>query len=348
MELIHFENDYSDGAHPEVLRRLVETNGESTAVYSEDIYCQEAARRILALCQNDHAAVHFLPGGTITNTVLIASALLPYQGVVSSAVGHIHVHETGAVEARGHKVLTLPSKDGKIAAEEIHSLYRAHTDDPNREHTVMPGMVYLTDPTEYGALYTRSELAAIRDVCRRCGLYLYIDGARLGYALTAEKNDLTLPDLAELADAFSIGGTKQGALLGEALVITHDALKKNFRYAMKQSGALLAKGRILGVQFLALFENNLYFRTSAEANRKAARIAEELAALGYSFLVPPATNQLFPVFSGRELAELSKKYSFCPMGRVGDDAFCVRICTNWATRDKDVNALLNDIAALRS
>ena len=278
--LIRFENDYCDGALPEVLEALILTNNERTNVYSEDYHCEEARNIIQKLCKNNRAAVHFLPGGTIANVTLLASALLPYQGVVSSSVGHIHTHETGAIEARGHKILTIESRDGKISAKSIRELFDAHYADPNHEHTVQPGIVYITNPTEYGAIYTKAELTAISEVCKKCGLYLYLDGARLGYALTAEGNDLTLSDLARLCDAFTIGGTKHGAFFGEALVITNDHLKVNFRYSIKQSGALTAKGRLLGVQFTALMENDLYLKTSAEANRKAIRIKNALTALG--------------------------------------------------------------------
>lgn len=346
--LIRFDNDYSDGAHPAILDLLARTNDERTDVYSEDIFCQKAAEKIRALCKSESAAVHFMTGGTITNMTLITAALLPYQGVISSSVGHINVHETGAIEARGHKVLTIPSSDGKITAGAVKALYEAHANDSSREHTVMPGMVYLTNPTEYGAIYQKSELAAICEVCRSCGLFLYLDGARLGYALTAEGNDLTLADLAALCDAFSIGGTKHGALLGEALVIPNEALKKNFRYYIKQTGGLLAKGRILGLQYLALLEDNLYFTTSAETNRKAARIQTALSELGYSFLLLTPTNQIFPIFPDRELEILSKKYTFCPIERIDATTSCVRICTNWATREEEIDSLLADIRALHT
>lgn len=344
--LIRFDNDYSDGAHPAVLALLAKTNDVRTGVYSEDIFCGQAAEKIRALCENGSCAVHFMTGGTITNMTLITAALRPYQGVISSSVGHINIHETGAIEARGHKVLTIPSFDGKITAGEVKALYEAHASDSSREHTVMPGMVYLTNPTEYGAIYRKSELAAISEVCRRCGLFLYLDGARLGYALTAEGNDLTLADLASLCDAFSIGGTKHGALLGEALVIPNEALQKNFRYYIKQTGGLLAKGRILGIQYLALMEDGLYFKTSAAANRKAARIQTALSDLGYSFLLLTPTNQIFPIFPNRELEILSEKYTFCPMGSIDENTSCVRICTNWATREEDIDSLLADIRAL--
>ena len=345
--MIRFENDYGCGAHPNVLRWMIKTNEDSTDVYSEDSYCNQARELIRALCQAPNAAVHFLPGGTMTNLTMIAATLLPYQGVISSSVGHIEVHETGAIEAKGHKVLTIPSQDGKITAEKIRNVYDSHYADASREHMVQPGMVYLTNPTEYGAIYTKEELTAISKVCRETELYLYVDGARLGYALTAEGNDLTLGDLAALCDAFYIGGTKHGALLGEALVITNDKLKKHFRYYIKQNGALLAKGRILGIQFLALLEDDLYFTTSKEANQKAMRLKEGIASLGYSFYVDSVTNQQFPILPAKMLGILSEKYTFSDMGKVDDTYRIARFCTNFATRDEDIETLLADIAAIQ-
>jgi len=344
--LIRFENDYCDGALPEVMEALLLTNNERTNVYSEDYHCEEARAIIKKLCQSNRAAVHFLPGGTIANVTFLASSLMPYQGVVSSSVGHIHVHETGAMEARGHKILTISSQDGKISAEEIRRLFDAHYADPNHEHTVQPGTVYITNPTEYGAIYHKDELEAISEVCRKCGMYLFLDGARLGYALTAETNDLTLADLARYCDAFTIGGTKHGALFGEALVITNDRLKVNFRYSIKQSGALTAKGRLLGVQFTALLENDLYFKTSREANRKALRIRDAFETLGIPFLLRSETNQQFPIFPDRELSLLSERYSFSLIEKIDTDRTCVRICTNWSTSDEDVDALISDVRKL--
>ncbi len=344
--LIRFENDYSNGAHPNVLKWVINTNDDVTDVYSEDYYCDEARRTIRKLCGDKSAAVHFFSGGTITNLTIIGACLLPYQGVISSSVGHIFVHETGAIEAKGHKILTIPSSDGKIKAQDIRAIFDTHHSDPNHEHMVQPGMVYLTDSTEYGLIYNKEELRSISEVCRACGLYLYIDGARLGYALTAVGNDLTLADIALFADAFSIGGTKHGALFGEALVITNDALKKHFRYYMKQNGALMAKGRMLGIQFLALFENDVYFTSSKDANRKALRLKEGLKALSVPFLVDSPTNQQFPILPDRIIALLARKYTFSVMERVDESHTALRLCTNWATKEKDIETLLRDIASL--
>ena len=345
--MIRFENDYSNGAHPNVMKWMIETNEITSGVYSEDDYCDKARRVIKKLCNDERAAVHFLPGGTMTNLTMISASLLSYQGVISSSVGHIEVHETGAIEAKGHKVLTIPSKDGKITAKDIQKLYDNHYADESREHMVQPGMVYLTNPTEDGAVYTKEELTAISRVCRHSDLYLYVDGARLGYALTAEGNDLTLGDLAELCDAFYIGGTKHGALLGEALIITNSNLKKHFRYNIKQNGALLAKGRILGIQFLALFENDIYFTTSKEANQKAIMLKKGIQALGYSFSVDSPTNQQFPILPTKMLGTLSQKYTFSTMEQIDDLHTITRFCTNFATREKDIAELLSDIAAIQ-
>ena len=345
--MIRFENDYSNGAHPNVMKWMIETNEITSGVYSEDDYCDKARRVIKKLCNDERAAVHFLPGGTMTNLTMISASLLSYQGVISSSVGHIEVHETGAIEAKGHKILTIPSHNGKITAEAIRAIFDQHHSDPDHEHTVQPGMVYLTNPTEYGAIYSKEELTAISNVCRACELYLYVDGARLGYALTAEGNDLTLSDLASLCDAFYIGGTKHGALLGEALVITNDKLKKHFRYYIKQNGALLAKGRILGIQFLALFEDDIYFKSSQAANQKAKVLKDGIAALGYSFYVDSPTNQQFPLLPTKMLGILAKKYTFSDMGRVDNTLSLTRFCTNFATKDEDIAELLSDIAAIK-
>ena len=345
--MIRFENDYGYGAHPNVLKWMIQTNEETSGVYSEDYYCDKARTLIRSLCQAPDAAVHFLTGGTMTNLTMIAATLLPYQGVVSSSVGHIAVHETGAIEAKGHKVLTIPSKDGKITASDVQEIYDSHYTDESREHMVQPGMVYLTNPTEYGAIYTKEELTAISQVCRACDLYLYVDGARLGYALTADGNDLTLSDLATLSDAFYIGGTKHGALLGEALVITNDKLKKHFRYYIKQNGALLAKGRILGIQFLALFEDNIYFNTSKEANQKATMLKNGITKLGYSFYVDSPTNQQFPILPTKMLHALSEKYTFSNMGKWDDTHTVTRFCTAFFTKEEEIHALLADIASFK-
>ncbi len=337
--MIYFNNDYAEGCHPEVLRRLCETNLVQTSGYGTDAYCAAAAEKIRALCGNDALAVHFLVGGTQTNLTVIDAALRPHQGVLCAESGHIHVHETGAVEATGHKVLTLSSVDGKISADQIREAVLAHRNDEAFEHMVQPKMVYISNPTELGTLYTLAELEAISCTCRELGLFLFLDGARLGYGLTAAGNDVTMPDLARLCDVFYIGGTKVGALFGEAVVISNPVLANDFRYLIKQHGGMLAKGRLLGVQFDALLTDGLYFRIAAHANAMADRIRDTLQTLGYSFLIPGSTNQIFPILPDKLLEKLSEEFSFTEQQRIGESCRAVRFCTSWATTDEQVECL---------
>ncbi|HSN58985.1 MAG TPA: aminotransferase class I/II-fold pyridoxal phosphate-dependent enzyme, partial [Clostridiaceae bacterium] len=319
---------------------------EQTAGYSVDPYCEKAREIIKKLCQSDQAEVHFLVGGTQANTIVIESILRPHQGVISAETGHINVHETGAIEATGHKVMTVPSDDGKITADQVKSVYDSHFNDPNREHTVQPGMVYISNPTENGTLYTKEELTKLSETCRSLGLPLFLDGARLGYGLMAEGNDLTIPDIAKLCDVFYIGGTKVGALFGEAVIITDPALQKDFRYMMKQHGGMLAKGRLLGLQFIALLEDGLYFEISEHADKLAAKIKAAFAEKGYPFLYESVTNQQFPIVPEDKLEVLKKKYAYSFWQKVDDQRSAVRFCTSWATREDDVELLLNDIRSL--
>lgn len=337
--MIYFNNDYSEGCHSRVLDKLTSTNMEQTPGYGEDVYCREAADHIRILCENSGLCVHFLVGGTQTNMTVIAAALRPHQGVISAQSGHIHVHETGAVEATGHKVLTLPSRDGKITASQIRDAVIAHRTDASAEHMVQPRMVYISNPTELGTIYSKAELTAISEACRENKLYLFMDGARLGYGLTAQGNDLTLPDVARLCDVFYIGGTKVGALFGEAVVFSNRELSEDFRYLIKQRGGMLAKGRLLGLQFCALLENGLYFEIAQKANRLADKIRETLDSLGYTYLVPGVTNQIFPILPDSLLEQLSKEFSFSEQERVDVHHRAVRFCTSWATTDENVDAL---------
>ena len=270
--MIYFNNDYSEGCHRKVLEALTQTNMVQTMGYGEDEYCAVAAAKIKALCGREDAAVHFLVGGTQTNLTVIDAALRPHQGALCPMGGHINVHETGAVEATGHKVLTVPSDDGKITAAQVRQVVKAHWEDSSFEHMVQPKLVYISNPTEYGTLYSLAELEALWAACKELGLYLFLDGARLGYGLMAEGYDVTLADIARLTDVFYIGGTKVGALFGEAVVITNDALKQDFRYLIKQHGGMLAKGRLLGVQFDALMTDNLYFDISKHADKLADQL----------------------------------------------------------------------------
>lgn len=337
--MIYFNNDYSEGCHEAVLQALTRTNLEQTPGYGEDVYCRRAADKIRKLCGREDLYVQFLVGGTQTNLTVIAAALRPHQGALGPEGAHINVHETGAVEATGHKVLSVPSADGKITAKQVRDTVDAHRNDSSFEHMVQPKLVYISNPTEYGTLYTLAELEELSAVCREKGLYLFLDGARLGYGLAAKGNDVTMPDLARLCDVFYIGGTKVGALFGEAVVISNGAISEDFRYLIKQRGGMLAKGRLLGVQFDALLEEDLYFKIAAQADALADRIRQCIDELGFPYLVPGVTNQIFPIFPDSLLTELAKEFSFTEMGRVDETHRAVRFCTSWATRPDQVDAL---------
>lgn len=342
--MIQFQCDYNEGAHPLIMQRLVETNMHQTVGYGEDDFCAEARRLIRQACNRDDVDVHFLVGGTQTNATVIAHTLRPYQGVISAVTGHINVHETGAIEATGHKVLAIDSADGKLTAVQIEQAVQAHLHEDGPEHMVQPGMVYISFPTEVGTIYTLGELRDISTVCRRHGLPLFVDGARLGYGLCSPQSDVTLPQLAQLADVFYIGGTKVGALFGEAVVIANQALKRDFRYSIKRHGGMLAKGRLLGIQFATLFADGLYMQISRHAIVQAMRIRQALQAQGIPFLIDSPTNQQFPIFSNEQLDRLSTKYLFSIWQKVDDHNTAVRICTSWATKPENVDQLLKDIA----
>ncbi len=341
--MILFNSDYTEGAHPRLMERLMETNLEQTVGYGEDVYCEEAREAIRRVCEAPNADVHFLVGGTQTNFTVISLALRSYQGVICADTGHINVHETGAVEATGHKVLALPGTDGKITAEQVKEAYALHWSDESREHIVQPKMVYISHPTELGTLYTKTELQALHDVCKECGLYLFLDGARLGYGLMAPGTDVTLPDIAALCDVFYIGGTKVGALFGEAVVICNPELKNDFRYGIKQHGGMLAKGRLLGVQFLELFKDGLYFEIAKHAIDMAMLLKNELTKKGYHFYMDSVTNQQFIIIDDKKLEEIRKKYGVTYQMRCDDTHSVIRLCTSWATREEDVKALLEDM-----
>lgn len=338
--MIYFNSDYLEGAHSAIMARLAETNMMQTIGYSEDEICTSARERIKAACQAPDADVHFLVGGTQTNTTVIASILRPWQGVLSAVSGHINCHETGAIESTGHKVITLPTDDGKITAQQIADYVEWHKNDESTEHIVQPGMVYISQPTETGMLYSKAELTAVYDICRAYGLPLFIDGARLGYGLVCDSNDVTLPELARLCDVFYIGGTKVGALFGEAVVIMNPALKKDFRFMMKQRGGMLAKGRLLGIQFDVLFTDDLYQTISKNAIETAAVLKKGLAEKGYSFFMDSPTNQVFIVLSNEQLAALEGKAKFGFWEKYDDTHTVVRIATSWATRMEEVEQLL--------
>ena len=342
--MIYFNCDYSEGAHLKVLEKLVQTNLEQTPGYGTDTYCIKAAQLIKEKCQRQDVDVHFLVGGTQTNFTFISAVLRPHQGAVTANTGHINVHESGAVEATGHKVLALPSLDGKVTANQIKKAYDDHFNDETYEHMVQPKLVYISNPTEIGTIYSKAELTAISAICRENDLILYMDGARLGYALCAEDNDLDLPTIAQLCDAFYIGATKIGALFGEALVICNQKLKADFRYIIKQKGGMLAKGRLLGVQFVALFEDNLYFDMASHANKMAMLIKEACIKKGYGFLTPSTTNQQFPIMPNVVLEKLKEDYVYSFWQNIDDNYSAVRFCTSWATDLNDVQQLIAAIA----
>lgn len=344
--MIYFNNDYSEGCHNAVLQKMIETNMEQSSGYGMDDYCKSAAQMIRQLCGREDLAVHFLVGGTQTNLTVISAALRPHQGVVGAESAHVQVHETGAIEATGHKVMSLPSRDGKITAQQIQSAVTAHFADEAAEHMVQPKMVYISNPTELGTIYTLAELEEISKVCKEMGLYLFLDGARLGYGLTAKGNDVTMEDLARLCDVFYIGGTKVGALFGEAVVISNPALAADFRYLIKQHGGMLAKGRLLGIQFCALLENGLYFKIAEHANALADQIRTTLSNLGYELLVPGTTNQIFPILPDALLSKLRENFSFTEQQRMDESHRAVRFCTSWATTQENVDALCRALEEL--
>ena len=344
--MIYFNNDYSEGCHPKVLEALVRTNLEQTPGYGEDAHCASAADKIRALCGREDLAVHFLVGGTQANLTVIDAALRPHQGALCAVSGHINVHETGAVEATGHKVLTVPSADGKITAAQVTRVVQDHRGDSSFEHTVQPKLVYISNPTELGTLYTLAELEALSKACHKAGLYLFLDGARLGYGLAARGNDVTMKDIARLCDVFYIGGTKVGALFGEAVVIGNPALAEDFRYLIKQHGGMLAKGRLLGIQFDTLMTDNLYVTIAAQADALADKLRATLTELGVPFLVPGITNQLFPILPDEVLEHLARQFVFCEQERVDETHRAVRFCTSWATREEQVDALCQALESL--
>ena len=338
-----FKNDYSEGAHPDILASLVRTNLDQQDGYGEDAFSLQAAQLIKQKIGREDIDVHFLTGGTQTNLTAISAFLRPHEAAISANTGHVLVHETGAIEATGHKVISVDSSNGKLTAEQVRVVVTGHGD----EHMVKPRLVYLSQPTEVGTIYSRLEMEQINRVCRELGLWLFVDGARLGSALCAAGNDLTLPVLAELVDAFYIGGTKNGALLGEALVIRAEGLKADFRYHMKQKGALLAKGRLIGTQFLTLFSGDLYFELARHANRLADQIRQELAQMGYRFLTDSPTNQIFPILPNRVIDELLKDYSFYIWEKVDAEHSAIRLVTSWATPPAAVAGFLTKLKELQ-
>ncbi len=325
-----FNNDYSEGAHPKILEVMINANLIQKTGYGLDDNCASARALIRQEIGREDADVHFIVGGTQTNLITIGTALRPWQAVISTDKGHINVHETGAIEATGHKVIAMPSKDGKLTPAHIQKALDLHTD----EHMVQPKMVYISNSTEIGTQYSKAELEALHHICRQKGLYLFLDGARMGTALTSSVNDLTLQDIARLTDVFYIGGTKGGALFGEALVICHQDLKPDFRFMVKQRGAMLAKGWLLGIQFEELFSNNLFYDLASHSNEMAAILRKGIEKCGYSFYSDSMTNQLFPIFPDQVIAKLEKDFLFSVQERIDDSHTAIRLVTSWATSEE--------------
>lgn len=338
--MIRFDCDYLEGAHPKILKKIVESNYEQTVGYSKDKYTKAAIDKIKKACKTDNIDVHILVGGTQTNTTVIASALKPYQAVICVETGHINVHETGAIESCGHKVISVKDEYGKISSSQIEEVAKLHFEDDSPEHMAMPKMVFISLPTECGTNYTKSELTEIYNACKKYNMYLYIDGARLGYGLVAKDTDIKIEDLPNLCDVFYIGGTKCGALFGEAVVIVNDNLKSDFRYYIKQRGGLLAKGRLLGIQFDALFEKELYFKIAKQAVDLAIKIKEAAIEKGYTLLYNSFTNQQFIIFPNDRLKELNKEFVFFKWKKIDENNTAVRICTSWATTEENVDKFI--------
>ena len=338
--MLSFENDYSEGAHPKILQRFVETNLEQVPGYGSDPYCDSAKEKIRAACNCPDAEIFFLVGGTQTNAVVIDSMLQAYEGVVSAQTGHVNAHEAGAIEYTGHKVLSIPQYDGKMKASDLEAYLKTFWQDESHEHMVFPGMVYISHPTEYGTLYTKQELADLSAICRRYEIPLYLDGTRLGYGLMSKHTDVTLPDIAELCDVFYIGGTKVGALCGEAVVFTKHNMPKYFVTHVKQHGALLAKGRLAGVQVDTLFTDNLYFEISKHAIEMAELLKQGFAEKGYTFHIDSPTNQQFIVLDDEKYNELQKQVRCCFWEKPDDTHTVVRFATSWATPKENIDELM--------
>ena len=337
--MIFFHNDYNQGCHPAVMEKLIQLQNDQMSGYGTDVLCQAAAEKVRAACKAKDAAVHFLVGGTQTNLTVIAASLRPHQGVISADSGHINVHETGSIEATGHKVIPVPSGDGKVCPELVAKIVDSQSLSMDAEHIVQPKMVYISNPTEYGTLYSLTELKELYRLCKEKGLYLFVDGARMGYGLAAKENDITLADYAQLTDAFYIGGTKCGAMFGEAVVISNPAIAEDFRYLMKQRGGMLAKGWLLGAQFDTLFTDDLYLKICGHANALADQIRQTLEELSYSLFMPGCTNQIFVTLPDALIEEISKDFSCAVWEKQEADRTTVRFCTSWATTQQQVDAL---------
>ncbi|MGH4139089.1 threonine aldolase family protein [Clostridium sp.] len=334
-----FKNDYSEGAHPNILKALMKSNMEQTDGYGEDSYCLAAIALLKDKLNCNDVDIHLFCGGTQTNLTVISAFLRPHEAVISANTGHVLVHETGAIEATGHKIISIKVDDGKLKPIHIKMALEEHTD----EHMVKPKMVYISNPTEIGSVYKKQELEDLSECCKKNNLILYMDGARLGSALCSKDNDIELSDLTKLTDAFYIGGTKNGALLGEALVIRKDSLKEDFRFLIKQKGGLLAKGRLIGIQFLELFKDNLFLELAKHANDMAQQLTKGISACGYKFLILSPTNQIFPILPNETIKKLQEKYAFYIWQKIDEDNSSIRLVTSWATKQEAVESFINDL-----
>lgn len=341
--MIRFDCDYLEGAHPKILKKIVDTNYEQTTGYGTDEYTKNTILKLKKVLKNDDVDIHFMTGGTQTNMTVIASILRPYQAVICANTGHINVHEAGAVEASGHKIITIDSEDGKLDKEKLEELIKKYNDEETPEHMVMPKLVFISLPTECGTNYTKTEVEEIYNVCKKNNMYLYIDGARLGYGLVAKDTDIKIEDMTKICDVFYIGGTKIGAMFGEAVVIVNDKLKPDFRFYIKQVGGLLAKGRMLSIQFDCLFEKELYFTIAKVAVDHAIRIKEALISKGYTLKYNSFTNQQFVVMDNAKLEDLRKDFGLYKWEEIDDNTSIVRICTSWATTKEQVDKLIEKL-----
>ncbi|MBW3521611.1 low specificity L-threonine aldolase [Chryseobacterium sp. NKUCC03_KSP] len=332
-----FKNDYSEGCHPQILESLLRNNIDQQAGYGEDDYSKKAKDLIKAKIEDHEAGVYFVSGGTQANLIVISSILRPYQCVISASTGHILNNETGAIEATGHKILSIEKEDGKLFPEDIIPVLESHQNVP---HQVMPKLVYISNSTELGTIYTKKELEDLSKFCKENSLYLFMDGARLGHALTSETNDLELKDIAELTDVFYLGGTKNGALLGEVIIVTENDLRPNFAFNIKQKGALLAKGRLLGIQFLELMKDDLYFDLARNANQQAMKIKKALSERGVLFLSDTTTNQIFPILSNKIIEVLSEKFEFYIWKKIDEKFSAIRLITSWNTKNEPVEEFI--------
>ena len=329
--------DYAEGAHPAIIEALTNTNMVQQLGYSDDEYCLEASAVIRQSLNCPDADIHFVSGGTQANMIALSAALKPYESIISAHTGHISVHEAGAIESTGHKINEVISEDGKLTCKQIEEILAIHTD----EHMVVPGLVYISNATELGNIYNKSEIAALSAFCRTKQLLFFMDGARLGAAMASPFQDLKMSEICDYFDAFYIGGTKNGALLGEALVLVNDDLKKNFRHSIKQKGGLLAKGRILGLQFRELFRDDLFFKLAKHANDMAFLLAEGIQKKGYSFISKPETNMIFPVFNEEIIQKLEQKYLFYRWKKISGDKTVIRLVTSWATRENEIRGFID-------